>query len=288
LGGWRNDGGIAGSIMTGKHWTSDDIPWHEFDPSKVDPELVKIVKAASMVEYNGGDYATYLCNVFSDDPEFRDAAIQWAAEEVQHGQVLGRWAALADPTFDFEASFARFTAGFRPPIEAHDSIRGSRAGELVARCIVEVGTSSYYSALSEAAQEPVLRAICKRVAADEFRHYSLFYRHLKRYLAKDRIGKVRRVMVAFGRITETEDDELAYAYYAANVVDGQAYDRKKYSRAYASGAFKYVRAKHVERGVAMTFKAAGLRPQGPLARVASRGAYWLLQRRRRRFAATAA
>lgn len=274
--------------MTSKHWTSEDIPWHEFDRSKVDPELLKIIKAASMVEYNGGDYATYLCNVFPDDAEFRAAAFKWAGEEVQHGQILGRWAALADPTFDFEASFARFTAGFRPPIEVHESTRGSRAGELVARCIVEVGTSSYYSALSEAAQEPVLRAICKRIAADEFRHYSLFYRHLKRYLAKDRIGKMRRAIVAFGRITETEDDELAYAYYAANVADGQAYDRKKYSRAYAARAFGYIRAKHVERGVAMAFKAAGLRPKGTLSRVASRGAYWLLQRRHRRFAAMAA
>lgn len=274
--------------MTGKHWTPEDIPWHEFDPSKVDPELLKIIKAASMVEYNGGDYATYLCNVFPDDTEFQAAAIQWASEEVRHGQVLGRWAALADPNFDFEACFARFTAGFRPPIGAHESIRGSCTGELVARCIVEVGTSSYYSALSEAAQEPVLRAICKRIAADEFRHYSLFYRHLKRYLVKERIGKARRILVAFGRITETEDDELAYAYYAANIADGQAYDRKKYSRAYAARAFRVIRAKHVERGVAMTFKAAGLNPQGKLARVASRGAYWLLQRRRRRFTAMAA
>ena len=274
--------------MNSKHWTSDDIPWHEFDPSKLDAELVKIVKAASMVEYNGGDYATYLCNVFPDDAEFQTAVTQWASEEVQHGQVLGRWAALADPAFDFETSFARFTAGFRPPIEARDSVRGSRAGELVARCIVEVGTSSYYSALSEAAEEPVLRAICKRIAADEFRHYNLFYRHLKRYLAKDRIGRARRILVALGRITETEDDELAYAYYAANSGAGHAYDRKTYSRAYAARAFKYVRSKHVERGVAMTFKAAGLSPQGRLARVASRGAYWLLQRRRRRFTATAA
>jgi hypothetical protein len=39
--------------------------------------------------------------------------------------------------------------------------------------------------------------------------------------------------------------------------------------------------------MAMTFKAAGLPPHGRLARLATRGAYWLLQRRRRRFAAAA-
>jgi hypothetical protein len=281
-------GETAGSTMTESHWTLGDIPWHAFDPARVDGDLLKIVKAASMVEYNGGDYATYLCNVFPDDAEFQVAAAKWAGEEVQHGRALGRWAALADPSFDFEASFARFTAGFRPPIEARVSVRGSRAGELVARCIVEVGTASYYSALGEAAEEPVLRAICKRIAADEFRHYHLFYRHLKRYLDKDRIGKVRRMLVAIGRITESEDDELAYAYYAANGAAGEPYDRKTCSRAYAARAFRYVRAKHVERGVAMTFKAAGLSPQSRLARMAGRGAYWLLRQRQRRFTAEAA
>ena len=32
--------------MTGykKHWTLDDIPWDNFDPLKVDPEMLRIVK----------------------------------------------------------------------------------------------------------------------------------------------------------------------------------------------------------------------------------------------------
>ena len=63
------------------------------------------------------------------------------------------------------------------------SRRGSRAGELVARCVVEIGTSAYYTALREAAQEPVLQEICRHIAADELRHYRLFYKHLDRVLA---------------------------------------------------------------------------------------------------------
>ncbi len=198
--------------MTGKRWSLDDIPWERFDPGKLDPELVKIVKAASMVEYNGGDYAAYLCNVFADDPDFQAAANTWAAEEVQHGAALGRWAEMADPGFDFPASFKRFTEGYSLPLDATASVRGSRAGELVARCVVEVGTSSYYSALAGASEEPVLAAICRRIAADEFRHYKLFYSHLKRYLEIERISKLRRILVALGRIGESDDDELAYAY----------------------------------------------------------------------------
>ncbi len=156
--------------MADKHWSLDDIPWDRFEPGKLDADLIKLVKAASMVESNGGDYAIYLCNVFADDPEFQVAARAWAAEEVQHGEALGRWAGMADPSFDFAASFKRFTEGYALPLDATASVRGSRAGELVARCIVEVGTSSYYSALAAASEEPVLKAICRRIAADEFRH----------------------------------------------------------------------------------------------------------------------
>ncbi len=267
----------------GRRWTLEDIPWGQFDPSRVDPDLLKIVKAAAMVEYNGGDYAAYLCNVFPDDPDFQKAVRVWAAEEVQHGRALGRWAQMADPSFDFERSFARFTAGFSLPLGATASVRGSRAGELVARCVVEVGTSSYYSALAAAADEPALKEICRNIAADEFRHYKLFYTHLKRYLEKEHIGKLRRILVVLGRIGESEDDELAYAYYAANGGEDEPYERKRWSRTYASRAFGYVRPRHVERGMRMTFKVAGLRPHGRLARLASRGAYWFMQARKRRF-----
>ena len=93
------------AVARKRHWTLDDIPWAAFDPSKVDLEILKVVKAAAMVEYNGGDYAAYLCNVFQDDPEFQHVARLWAEEEVQHGKALAAWAKLADPAFEFEAGF---------------------------------------------------------------------------------------------------------------------------------------------------------------------------------------
>jgi hypothetical protein len=53
-----------------KGWNLDDVPWDRFAPDKVDPDILSVVKAASLVEYNGDDYAAYLCSVFHDDPEF--------------------------------------------------------------------------------------------------------------------------------------------------------------------------------------------------------------------------
>ncbi len=261
-------------------WTLDDVPWDAFDPMKVEPDQLAIVKAAAVVEYNSADYVRYLRNVFRDDPGFVEAAEQWGVEERQHGQALGRWATMADPQFDFESRFATFREGFRTDVDATESIRGSRAGELVARCMVEVGTSSYYRALGDATEEPALKAICRYIAGDELRHYKLFYSHLRRYLKQEKISRLRRFVVAARRITETEDDELAYAYYAANGGDAP-YSRRRWSKAYLNRAARLYRPRHVERGVAMALKAAGFQPWGRLNRPLARMTYWMMQRKAR-------
>lgn len=265
-----------------KHWTLDDIDWEKFDSSKVDPDLVKVMKAASLVEKNGNDYGRYLQEVFKDDPEFADAAVTWAAEEVQHGDALGRWSEMADPSFDFEASFADFAEKIKLPEGVAHSVRGSRVGELVARCVVECGTSSMYSAIAAATEEPVLKQICQKIAADELRHYKLFYKHEKRYLEIEKVGKFRRFWVALTRATETEDDELAYAYFAANAVEGQAYDRKAFNREYSAKVYGFYRFHHVERAMSMAFKAAGLKPHGRLCTWLSKALYSVLKKRAQR------
>jgi rubrerythrin len=262
-----------------KHWTLDDIPWERFDRSHVDPEVVKVVKAAAMVEANGGEYAKYLCNVFHDDAEFQVVANEWALEEVQHGMALARWAKLADPSFDFDAAFKRFTDGFKIQTWRTESLRGSRSGELVSRCIVETGTSSYYSALKDATKEPVLKEICRNIAADEFRHYKLFYGYLRRYLAIEKIGPLGRFFAAVSRIRESEDDELAYAYYAANYPTDAVYEHKRFIRAYLRRAYGFYRPPHIERGIAMILKAIGLRPNGWFNAILTRWLGWLLRLR---------
>ena len=212
-----------------------------------------------MVEYNAEDYRRYLNGVFEDDPKMRSAVDNWATEEVQHGRALGRWATLADPAFDFERRFERFKRNFRIPLDADHSVRGSRTGELVARCMVETGTNSFYTALADAADEPVLEAICRRIAQDEYAHYHLFYRNMCRYLDREGLNRLQRLRVAFGRIAETEDDELASAYWAANA-DGESYDRRANAAAYARGALKFYRPRHIARSVEMIFNAVGFDP----------------------------
>ncbi len=262
------------------HWTLEDIDWGAFDPTKVDPELLKLIKAASLVEHNGAEYTRYLCDVFDGDEAFQAAARQWGIEEVQHGEALAKWAVLADPAFDFDAAFKRFTDGYQPFEEGQvTSKRGSRTGELIARCIVETGTSSYYTALAENTEEPVLKTICRKIAADEFRHYKLFYDHMRRYQVKERLGRFGRLRVALSRLGETEDDELAYAYYAANDWNAGAYDREATAKIHVRSAFRRYRRGHVMRAASMMLKAAGLPSNGWLAKTAGALGWRFMQRR---------
>jgi rubrerythrin len=267
------------------NWTLDSIAWDRFDASKVDPEILRNIKAAAMVERNGSDYGIYLGRVFSDDPEFTDSVNRWAGEEVQHGAALGRWAQLADPSWDFDAAFARFRKGYQLPLDATRSVRGSQAGEMMARCIVETGTSSYYSALKDASDEPVLKQICAKIAADEFRHYKLFYEQLRRCLKRDRLSRWGRLRIGWGRLAESGDDELAYAYFAANEPEDAVYDRKRAMEAYARRAYPLYRPSHVQRAMAMVLKAVGLEPQGRLNGLLTRLGLWFLRRRSTRLAA---
>jgi rubrerythrin len=274
--------------MNREHWKVADLPWDQFDPSKVNPEITKIIKAAALVEYNAHDYAAYLRKVFPDNPAFQQAATDWSHEEVQHGEALGRWAEMADPNFHFQNAVARYTAGYRVNIDADRSIRGSQAGELIARCIVETGTSSYYTALADATEEPVLKAICKNIAADELRHYKLFYDYLKGYMKSEGLTRMKRLKISLSRMQESEDDELAYAYFAANAPADAIYDRPAYTSAYMIRAYPFYQEKHVERVVAMVFKACGFKPHTVWQGVANKAAWWLMQSKTKRAIAQAA
>ncbi len=197
-------------------WNLNQINWNAFDKSKVDPDLLILAKTASLVEYNSADYVSYLNGVFHDEPAFAQKTDVWGQEEKLHGLALAKWIELADPNWNFERSLQRFRESFRVPLNVTTSIRGSQSAELIARCIVEVGTTTFYSSLRDASQEPVLNQICHMIAVDEVHHFNLFYRALPDFLKKDPMTKWQRAKIAYSRAVEAEDEELVYAYAAAN------------------------------------------------------------------------
>jgi hypothetical protein len=261
--------------MTKPGWTLDDIAWDRFDPTKVDNDLLMAVKAASVVEYNASDYVGYLKTVFAGDLAVHAVIEQWGHEEAQHGLALGRWVKLADPEFDFDATFEAFREGYTPPhFESADkSIRGSRRGELIARCVVESGTTSYYSAMRDATEEPVLKQIASHIAGDEMRHWKLFY-DLQHAQPEPELSFWKKLRIAAGRFSEAEDDELAYAFYCANTpvdrIGIEPYNRKANVKAYETRVMRLWRPRHLDRAIGMIAAAVGMRPKSWVARTASR------------------
>ena len=253
-------------------WTAEDIAWDAFDREKLDQDHLKLIKAASLTEYNAAQYTLYLHNIFQDDAAFADTLSEWQLEEEQHGRMLARYARMADPDFDFDDAFKKFTDGYKIPTDLTESVRGSRVGELVSRCIVETGTSSFYTALSEATEEPVLKLLAHRIAADEFRHYRTFYDGLERYQASEPVSLLNRLKVVISRIRETDDDELAFAYHCANEA-GSVYDRDRCIREYSIRAYGHYRPHHAEQVVNMAFRAGGLKPRGWLSAQVSKWAW---------------
>ncbi len=249
-------------------WSIQSISWQKFDPNLVDLSLLRLVKGASLVEYNSEDYVQYLRGVFADDFDFCARLHKWGEEERRHGEALAAWARLVDPTFDFESAFQRFRVLQPIEVGAKTSIRGSKSKELVARCVVETGTATYYSALADASQEPVLKEICQKIAADEIQHYTLFLKTLSSYADRESLSKWSRFKTVWERATEAEDEELTLAFACANYPNDEISRRdfKKYQREFMAIAYRLYQPQHIKKATRLVAVATGLAPHGLAAR----------------------
>jgi len=110
---------------------------------------------------------------------------------------------------------------------------------------------------------------------------------MKRYLRREKISLPRRLWIALGRVGESEDDELAYAFHCSNDAPGVPYAHDRCIASYMSRAMAAYRYNHLERGILMIMKAVGLAPRGRVARIVVSISWRFMQRRQRRFALAA-
>ena len=112
-------------------------------------------------------------------------------------------------------------------------------------------------------------------------------RCLKRYLARENLSFPRRLRVALGRIGESEDDELAFAFHCSNDAPGVPFDHARCTAGYMGRAMGFYRLRHIERSMGMVLKSVGLPPRGRLSALGTKLAWTLLQRRLRKFTGAA-
>jgi hypothetical protein len=222
------------SSASQQRWTLDDIPWTSIEPAVVaaEEELLLLVATASFVEMATDLYVSNLLHGFSGE---EDVGVwldkHWQYEEMQHGRALKRYMQLAWPMFDWEKVNRAFLAEFSTTCQI-EALEPTRALEMASRCVVEMGTASYYTALSRFSPEPVLRALAHHIAEDEVRHYKHFFGYFCRYRDVEGPGRTQVLLALWRRLKMIRDDDgfLAFKYvYAARHV-GERVDRGVYRK----------------------------------------------------------
>jgi rubrerythrin len=246
----------------GASWSTEDIPYDALahDEVRDDKRLFYIVASASFIEITSELYAHNLIDYFRHDSEVVDwLGTVWQKEEVQHGDALRRYVETAWPDFDWQAAYRDFLAEYTPLCTV-DQLASTRALEMVARCVVETGTASFYRMLSEQSREPVLKQLAARISADEVRHYKHFYRYFLRYQAGERPGRAAVLRTLWSRAAEVEAADAFHAFKSVFLVRNpdSEFHRRHYA-AYVDGIAQL--AKHHfphKMAVKMLLKPLGL------------------------------
>ena len=250
-------------------WSVDQIPYEAVEPARMrdETELFFITASASFIEITSDLYTQNLITFYDGDDEIVDwLANYWEREEVQHGHALKRYVEAAWPDFDWETAYRGFFDEYSQLCKV-ESLAENRSLEMVARCVVETGTASFYRALSQASPCPVLKQIAANISADEVRHYKYFYRYFLHYRDRERPSRfqILRQLWHRGAGVKAEDAYIAFKHTFAvrypekSFADADFHEFRSSLRRIGQNAFPY------EMAVKMILKPLGLSP--PLGRV---------------------
>ena len=173
--------------------------------------LFYIVLSASFIESATDTYTANLIDFFRGDADVSGwLKDRWEQEELQHGAALRRYAETAWPEIDWQAAYDSFFQEFSEKC-AGDGLEATRCLETVSRCIVEMGTASYYSTLSALSPDPVLAQLATLIRRDEVRHYKHFYRYFRAYWKREHPGRlgVLRAIFRRMRMMDSSDSNIA-------------------------------------------------------------------------------
>ncbi|HWX03017.1 ferritin-like domain-containing protein [Collimonas sp.] len=195
------------------HWKIADLDFSKIDIAQVRPDenLFYLVTCASFVESGSDLYTQNLVDYYGDEPEISNwLREQWEVEELQHGQALRAYVEYIWPEFDWPAAYANFLSEYSSYCKV-ELLEPSKGLEMVARCVVEAGTATFYSALSRSTSEPVLKDLASRIAKDEVNHYKHFFRYFRRFRQNEGLRRHRIFGALRRRTMEMKNEDAACA-----------------------------------------------------------------------------
>lgn len=220
------------SYRSHQRWTLEDIPWRDIRPEAVasQEELFYLVVSASFIEITTDLYTRNLIEYFSGDVEVTDwLHDHWEHEELQHGQALKRYVQNAWPDFDWEHAYRAFFEEYARCCKV-ELLEPTRSMEMAARCVVEMGTATYYTTLSRLSRDPVLSALTWHIREDEVRHYKHFYHYFLAYREREGAGRGRTLRALWHRLKmiDGEDGLIAMKHVYRERHPGERFDKRVY------------------------------------------------------------
>ncbi|HWW04810.1 ferritin-like domain-containing protein [Collimonas sp.] len=195
------------------HWKIADLDFSKINIAQVRPDenLFYLVTCASFVESGSDLYTQNLVDYYGDEPEISTwLREQWEVEELQHGQALRAYVEHIWPEFDWQTAYRNFLDEYSTYCKV-ELLEPSKGLEMVARCVVEAGTATFYSALSRSTDEPVLKDLAARIAKDEVNHYKHFFRYFRRFRQHEGLRRHRIFGALRRRTLEIKNEDSACA-----------------------------------------------------------------------------
>jgi hypothetical protein len=152
-----------------------DIPWADFDASKLTDEQAQTIKMNAITEWAALPATEMFLRDNRDDSDFSAFMSIWFFEEQKHSLVLIEYLRRFRPDLmptEEELHNVRFEFDAAPPLET-----------LMLHFCGEIRLNHWYRCAAEWHSEPVIKAIYKIVAQDEARHAGAYLRYMKRALS---------------------------------------------------------------------------------------------------------
>ena len=199
----------AAAKVRDAHWSIDDLDFDGVQHDRIanNEDLFFLLIAASFIETGSDTYAANLGEHYADYPGIggwlRD---QWEHEELQHGTALRRYVEAVWTEFPWQQAYDSFFAEYSQ-LCTMEELYPDRRLEMVARCVVEMGTTTYYQTLRGMSDEPVLYQLLSNIRNDEVGHYKHFLQYFKQLQDEHPVGRLRIAGALYGRLKELRESD---------------------------------------------------------------------------------
>ncbi|NPA03469.1 MAG: ferritin-like domain-containing protein [Epsilonproteobacteria bacterium] len=196
-----------------------------------DDFLFKVVTTASFIEITSDVYKKNLSLFYQDNPKLLEwLEHTWEKEELQHGKALKKYVKVVWDKFDWEGGYEKFKNSYLP-LCTLEEFQPTKAKEMLARMVVETGTSTFYKALSRYAKEKgeeVLAQIAQEISKEEVYHYEQFFKGFKYYNQQEQLPKNERIKVIYQRLKMVDSEDGRLAFKAILQEQGEEFNDQKF------------------------------------------------------------